>query len=206
MARTSPAHTLFAIAVLTVAPAVVSAATDCVRLDDHLSPTRFSSAWGQFLPTHFEVAQGSLGETHLRFDDGSGRVVMVFDHEFTGQFIELVDGLVAPETAVEGGNLTFSAWFEMGPRWHFTGSYLAHARLVRSAGVDGGGNAFDLEFQRLVSEESPYTSYHPATLHFTHELLSSVASFVAQGAAGLRSGDRDQNCGFADFSTELAAP
>ena len=187
MAPTSPARILFAIAALTVAPAVVSAMSDCLRLDDRLSPTRLNAAWGQYLPTHFEVAQGSLGETHLRFDDGSGRIVMVFDDELPGQLIDLINGLSAPEKDAKGVDLTFSAWFEMGPKWHFTGPYLAHARLARAADIDGSGNTFELEFQRLVSEESPYTSYHPSTLHFSKALLASVAGFVAHREAGARS-------------------
>jgi hypothetical protein len=176
-------------------PADLHGQIDCIRLDDHQSPTSFKSAWNQYSPTRFEVADGGLGKVQLRFDDAQAGVTIVLDAGEAEQFVNLSERVMAG-TADQGAEIAFTAWFKLGPTWHRTGAHMGRGVLSHSTGPRG--DHYQLEFHRLISETSNYTTYLPGTLHFSAGLLTQVTAVINDGVGTDSStASRGRNCGYA---------
>ena len=168
------------VATWTSLPVDLHGQIDCIRLDDHQSPTSFSSAWNQYSPTRFEVADGGLGEVQLRFDDSQAGVVIVFDATEGERFVRLSEGVMSSRVDQSDG-VAFTAWFKLGPTWHRTGPHMGRGVLSRSTEKHDAADQYRLEFGRMISEKSSFTSYQPAALYFSAGLLTQVAAIVNDG-------------------------
>ena len=195
-------HTLVAlymsVAIWASLPASLHAQIGCIRLDDHRSPTSYSSAWGEHSPTRFEISDGGLGKVELSFDDSQTGVTIILDALEAHQFVDQSRKVMSNPPG-ESTEIGFTAWFKLGPAWHRTGLHMGRGVLSRSADTTQQAGQFTLEFHRLISETSSYTTYLPSTLYFNEELLTQVADVVGDGLAGSANG---RACGYAGMTPD----
>lgn len=170
---------------------------DCIRLDDHQSPSSYSAAWNQYSPTRFEVADGGLRKIQFRFDDSQAELTIVLDAEEAESFVRAAQELATAPTGTSS-ELGFTAWFKLGPTWHGTGQHKGRGVLARLSDPDDDmGRGFALEFHRLISEQSSFTTYLPASLYFSDDLLAQVSDVVDDGLVGNGTGSQGRACGYA---------